>query len=915
MAQRSDRPSVPSLLPAALEKRRGILVNTQAESEKKGSEEKRLSTASLLLASDGTGLSETIPNKTSPATPRVSRLTKAPSKSDSNASSPLPNSRLSVDRSPKSVDSKPVAERRSPKVATPDKQQRPLKGSELQAQLATVQEDLKKAKERLATLEKEKDHALEELKEAKRLADEANGKLSEAIVAQKRAEENSEIEKFRADELEQVGIEAAQKREEEWQKELESVRSQHAVDVAALLSATQELQRTKHELTMVTDAKNSAMSHADDAMKIAEINAEKVEVLSAEVSRLKAVLDSKLETESSEATELVKKLNDEVDMLKQEVERTKTVEEELAEKEALIDGLRFEVIEAKKAAAEANELVEEWRRKVEVLEIQVEEASRSEQSVAERLISMTVELEEKKVSLEDAESEISSLRESIESLETSIGKHKGDLEESDHHLEKAKQEAMEMARTVENLKSELQSVKEEKTQALNNEMLAASNVQSLLEEKNKLINDLVASKDEEEKSKKAMESLASALHEVSMEARDAKEKILTNEAELVRAESQIEDMKLVIEATKERYEIMLDEAKEEMHHLEKAVKKVQLESKNAKDELEEKEHDFAIALKKSEEQILAVRNEMERLAEESKVEWEGKELGFLNAIRKSEEEITSIEKEIDRLVKLLKVAEEEAQVSKEDNSRLQDMIKQVESEGRSAKDTAEEVKGENLRLKERLLDKENELQHLAQENDELRAREAAALEKVEELSKLLAEASAKEREENGELSNSEKDYDLLPKMVGFVEDTADEGAAENPKMELPTAQLHEQHGGEDLSRNADITKPKEENGNGTFKEEKNDKEEEEDSVEVDVKTWDNCKLVEKGMSPDHEPDPESFEDELESKIDAESYDQINGLSSETMENGGSSPSKQQQKKKKPLLRKFGSLLKKKSNPK
>jgi len=64
-------------------------------------------------------LSET-PHKASPATPRVSRPTsRGVAKSESDSPSPLQNSRLSVDRSPRSVTSKPTIERRSPKVATP----------------------------------------------------------------------------------------------------------------------------------------------------------------------------------------------------------------------------------------------------------------------------------------------------------------------------------------------------------------------------------------------------------------------------------------------------------------------------------------------------------------------------------------------------------------------------------------------------------------------------------------------------------------------------------------------------------------------------------------------------------------------------------------------------------------------------
>ncbi|KAK7245794.1 hypothetical protein RIF29_17779 [Crotalaria pallida] len=74
-----------------------------------------------------------------------------------------------------------------------------------------------------------------------------------------------DIDKFLAVELERDGNKTLKKEEEEWQKELESVRNQHALDVAALLSTTQKLQR---------------------------IRAEKAEILSAELTRLKALLDS-----------------------------------------------------------------------------------------------------------------------------------------------------------------------------------------------------------------------------------------------------------------------------------------------------------------------------------------------------------------------------------------------------------------------------------------------------------------------------------------------------------------------------------------------------------------------------------------------------------------------------------------------
>ncbi|KAF9623317.1 hypothetical protein IFM89_000806 [Coptis chinensis] len=131
-------------------------------------------------------------------------------------------------------------------------------------------------------MDKEKALALEELKGTEKLAEEA-------------------IEK------------ATQKREEEWQDEITVVLLQHAADVTAILSTTEELERVKHEMPMTSDAKNQALNHADDATKIAEIHAEKAELLFAELCCVKALLDSNVEFKSNESTELMKELKFEVE--------------------------------------------------------------------------------------------------------------------------------------------------------------------------------------------------------------------------------------------------------------------------------------------------------------------------------------------------------------------------------------------------------------------------------------------------------------------------------------------------------------------------------------------------------------------------------------------------------------------------
>ncbi|TKY71126.1 WEB family protein [Spatholobus suberectus] len=824
------------------------------------------------------------PNKTSPATPRVSRLSKGVSKPESESPSPLQNSRLSAEKSeksPRALNSKPIAERKSPRPTStpPDKQPpRAAKGSELQAQLNLAQEDLKKAKEQLIQAEKEKAKAIDELKEAQRVAEEANEKLREAMVAQKRAEENSEIEKFRAVELEQAGIEAAQKKEEEWQKELESVRNQHAVDVASLLSTSQELQRVKQELTMTCDAKNQALSHADDATKIAELHAEKAEILSAELTQLKALLDSKLETEARE-NKIVLELQAEIEALKEELEKAKGYDAKLTEKENFIEQLNVELEAAKMAESYAHSLLEEWTKKVEELEMRVEEANKLERSASISLESVMKQLEENNDLLLDAESEISSLKEKVGLLEMTIGRQRGDLEDSERRLLVAKEESLEMSKKVESLESELETVKEEKAQALNNEKFAASSVQTLLEEKDKLTKELEICRDEEEKTKTAMESLASALHEVSAEARDAKEKLLANHAEHKNYETQIEDLKLVLKSTNEKYESMLNDARHEIDVLTCSVE-------NSKNNIEN-----------------------------SKAEWEQKEHHLVNCLKLTEEENSSLGKEINRLIHLLKETEEEASAKREEEAQLKENVKEVEAEVIHLQEELKEVKAENMKLKESLLDKENEFQNVFQENEELRLRESTSIKKVEELSKLLDEVTSRNQtEENGDLTDSEKDYDMLPKVVEFSEENGHGGEDLTKKVELSANEEGLKQSSQEESipldgKSEKTESPKSENVNGNVKEDGS--KEKDDSGEF--KMWESCKIEKKEFSPEREPEPESFEEEVDSKIEGgEGFDQINGTSlKESVADSGNSPSKQLvKKKKKPLLGKFGSLLKK-----
>ncbi|VFQ65383.1 unnamed protein product [Cuscuta campestris] len=801
-------------------------------------------------------LPETPKSKASPATPRGgSKLSRGTNKFD--ADSPLLSLRSSFEKSPRSVTTPKTSsgDRHSTKLATPPdkKPSRLLKPSELQTELSLVQEDLKKAKEKIESAEKEKTQALDDLKEAKKLAEEANEKLREALIAQKRAEDNSEIDKFRAVEMEQAGIEAAQKKEEEWLKDIEAVRKQQASDASSLLSTAQELEQVKQELAMATDAKNQALTHADDATKVAEIHAEKVEILSAELARVRSIIDSQSE------------LHLEIDSLREELERRKKYEVDVMEKEGLLEKLRVDLEAAKIAESCAHGLLEECKKRVDELEIEAEEAHRTKSSALEYLGSAMKQVEDRNELLHKAESEISSLKEKIGLLEFSIDRQKEELRESDCQLKMAREEASVLVKKVESLSSDLETVRDKKIRALSNEKLAAESVGKLLEEKNRLFGELESLREEEEKSKRAIESLTSALHEVSSQVREANEKLLSSQVESGDYEIQIEDLKVALQATNDKYENMLGDAKQKIDQLTKNI--------------EQSKEDY----------------------QKLKAEREENECNLMKCVTETKEANSSMEKEISRLVNLLKDSQEDASIATESKGRLETSLCETKREVNHLREVLGEAKAEGTRLKESLIEKETEVQNILQESEELRIRETMALKKIEEMSLMLEETLAKKQAgENGKITDTEKDTDKLLKIEqnGLAEECS--------KIELLPHQC-EQFVKEEVQETNDAAK--EETNGGEQLEVKG----ENGSVEdAELKMQESCKFEEKDSSPERD---DACKDESEPKEEVhEKCEQPNGLKSsmEKLDSGNANPVKQQSpKRKKPLLSKFGSFIKKK----
>ncbi|KAL5203488.1 hypothetical protein ABZP36_014440 [Zizania latifolia] len=859
-----------------------------------------------------------------PSTPRLRTNGGGPFKSEPNSPpSATARPRLSFDRSPRSVDSKPVVERRVPKIGTPPDKQ-PRKEAELQARLESAQEDLKKAKDQLAFIAGERDRLVGELNEAKRVADETHEKLQDALMAKRWAEEATEIEKFRADELEQAGIDEAQKREEEWQREIECVRGQHAADLETLVTTTEELERFRRELAMANEAKKAALGHADDAMKIAEVNAEKVEILSSEVVRLKGLLDSSAESEESknrETEELVKNLESEVLVLKEKLEEARVIEKRLAEMEKLIEELKTELADAKKAESDARQLFEEWKHKAGSLEMELEDVTLSDKLKSESLASTTEELGKIQSVLQDRESEIEVLKGKTTALEIEVARLFADVNESNDHLDASQQEVFGLQTTIDVLRNKLEAAEAAASEALDNEKIAKAKIEGLTEEKVKLKDDLNEARDREVKEKKAVEDLTAALSEASYKAKEAHERFLSKEDDHEHALAQIGDLKMALKSTKESYEVMLDEANYDITCLRKTVDSLEAEVNKYKEECESKELDIVRLNRQSEEEIVALKVEVDKAAallqdaehelqavndekeklQEKLMHMESAFAEVNKAVHEAKDEKESLEEKLMHIESAFAEANKAVHEAKDEKESLEEKLIYTESVVAEANKAVQEVTSENLQLKERLLDKENALQSLTQENDEFRLREADAMKKIDELSALLAEAMTKKHPEEeeklvvvDEAHNSVRE-EVADSVVDNVVDTESENG-KNHKLELDV-----------LNCNS--------NGGVNHQEQKEETKVEQEEVKTECTAQESNKIVEKQLQPERKQETVAAKDEPESKADS-STGHANGTTvSEDTGKVAMSPTKpqQQQKKNKPLLKKFGSLLKKKNS--
>ncbi|KAK3137635.1 hypothetical protein QOZ80_5BG0454940 [Eleusine coracana subsp. coracana] len=235
-----------------------------------------------------------------------------------------------------------VIERRSPRSPITEKK-RPSRLSELESRVSQLQDELKKAKEQLSASEARRRQAQQEAEEAKKQEQDAISKVEDL---QRQLSEFSAAEDTRIQELRKI----AQERDRAWESELDAVQKQQSVDSTALSSAISEIQRLKQQL--------EATAESDEA------HAKQCEYAETEIEGLKQEMEIRLST---------------------------------------IEGLKVNVGESDKAAAEANALAAETKQQLETAKATIDSLVAEGARLQEYLKSKDLELSESKARIASLE--------------------------------------------------------------------------------------------------------------------------------------------------------------------------------------------------------------------------------------------------------------------------------------------------------------------------------------------------------------------------------------------------------------------------------------------------------------------------------------------------------------------------------
>ncbi|XP_060201618.1 interactor of constitutive active ROPs 2, chloroplastic-like isoform X2 [Lycium barbarum] len=329
----------------------------------------------------GRTVSVEVPKRTSNATLKTARKLKTPGSDADSVSSPNPANRTPKDRSPK------VVGRRSPRSPMIEKKH-PGKASDLESQLAQLQDELKKVKDQLSSSESLKKRAQQEADEAKKQLTDMSEKLEDS---KKQLLELSDSEETRLLELRKI----SQDRDRSWESELAAIQKQHELDSSALASAMNEIQKLKIQLDQAADSEATQAHHAESAY--GEIQSLRIE-LTKTLTLVEKLRNQLNDSKESEACSL-----EEVSKAQTQLEVAKMTE----------DTLRSEGLKAMEACRTLSLELEKSKNQVASLEELVSKV----QSGPVEGNNVNIEADKLKIELSNIQVEVSQLRAALEESE------------------------------------------------------------------------------------------------------------------------------------------------------------------------------------------------------------------------------------------------------------------------------------------------------------------------------------------------------------------------------------------------------------------------------------------------------------------------------------------------------------------
>ncbi|GMH10095.1 hypothetical protein Nepgr_011936 [Nepenthes gracilis] len=334
-----------------------------------------------MQASKTSNVSAEGPQKKSPATPRTAGQLRIPGSDSDPVPFPNPSNRTPNTRSPKFI------ERGSPRILISEKK-RSASLTELDSQLAQLQDEWKKVKDQLSSSETLKGRAQLEAEETKKQLAAMSDKLEES---RQQLLELSSSEEARVQELCKISHD----RDQAWKSRLEALQEQHAMDSASLACAMNEIQKLKKQLEMVSESEATQSRHTESAH--------------AEIQSLRVLLSETLIT--------VEKIKNQLNDCKQSeahaIEVASQAQMQLEAANATAETLRLDGLKAMEAYNSLASELEQSKAKVSSLEIIVSEL----QAVLTHEDGKDKETERFKTEIESLKVEVAQLKSAMDASE------------------------------------------------------------------------------------------------------------------------------------------------------------------------------------------------------------------------------------------------------------------------------------------------------------------------------------------------------------------------------------------------------------------------------------------------------------------------------------------------------------------